>query len=40
MNFARDLVDAADPHQTALIALSRDGERREIDFGELADRSA
>jgi acyl-coenzyme A synthetase/AMP-(fatty) acid ligase len=40
MNFARDVVDAAAPARTALVALSRDGERREIAFGELADRAA
>ena len=40
MNFARDVVDAAPPHRPALIALGRDGSRREIPFGEVADRSA
>ena len=40
MNFARDVVDAADPRRLALVAVSRDGERREISFGEVADRSA
>jgi acyl-coenzyme A synthetase/AMP-(fatty) acid ligase len=40
VNFARDVVDAADPARLALIALGRDGSRREIAFGELADRSA
>ena len=40
MNFARDVVDAADPARLALVALSGDGERREIAFGEVADRSA
>jgi acetyl-CoA synthetase len=40
VNFARDVVEAADPDRTALIALSRSGDRREIPFGELADRSA
>ncbi|HEU0023050.1 MAG TPA: AMP-binding protein [Thermoleophilaceae bacterium] len=40
MNFARDLVDAADPGRPALVALTRDGDRREIGFGEVADRSA
>jgi acyl-coenzyme A synthetase/AMP-(fatty) acid ligase len=39
VNFAREIVDAADPDRTALIALGT-GERREIGFGELADRSA
>jgi acyl-coenzyme A synthetase/AMP-(fatty) acid ligase len=40
VNFARDVVEAAAPGRTALVALSRDGERREIPFGELAERSA
>jgi acyl-coenzyme A synthetase/AMP-(fatty) acid ligase len=40
VNFARDVVDAADPSRLALVALSRDGDRREIAFGEIADRSA
>ncbi|MGH2761569.1 MAG: acyl-CoA synthetase [Thermoleophilaceae bacterium] len=40
MNFARDVVDAADPERLALVALSAGGERRELPFGEVADRSA
>jgi acyl-coenzyme A synthetase/AMP-(fatty) acid ligase len=40
VNFSRDVVDAADPGRLALVALARDGERREISFGEVADRSA
>jgi acyl-coenzyme A synthetase/AMP-(fatty) acid ligase len=40
VNFARDVVDAAPPHRPALIALGRDGSRREIPFGEVAGRSA
>ncbi|HEY1275193.1 MAG TPA: AMP-binding protein [Thermoleophilaceae bacterium] len=40
MNFARDVVAAADPARLALVALSRDGDRREIAFGEVDDRSA
>jgi acyl-coenzyme A synthetase/AMP-(fatty) acid ligase len=40
MNFARDVVEAAAPDRTALIALARDGSRREIAFGEVADGSA
>jgi acyl-coenzyme A synthetase/AMP-(fatty) acid ligase len=40
MNFARDVVDAAAPAAPALVAISREGERREIGFGEVADRSA
>jgi acetyl-CoA synthetase len=40
MNFASDVVDAADPHALALVELARDGTRREWSFGEVADRSA
>jgi acyl-coenzyme A synthetase/AMP-(fatty) acid ligase len=40
VNFTRDVVDAADPGRLALVALSREGERREIAFGEVAGRSA
>jgi acyl-coenzyme A synthetase/AMP-(fatty) acid ligase len=40
VNFTRDVVDAADPKRLALVALSRDGERREIPFGEVARSSA
>ncbi|MDW5596857.1 AMP-binding protein [Conexibacter stalactiti] len=40
MNFARDVVDAADPGRLALIELTRDGERREWSFGAVADGSA
>jgi acetyl-CoA synthetase len=40
VNFARDVVDAAASDRIALVALSRSGERREVRFGELADRSA
>jgi acetyl-CoA synthetase len=40
MNFARDVVDAADPGRLALVELARDGVRREWSFGEVADRSA
>lgn len=40
MNFARDVVDAAPRERRALVALGRDGSRREISFGEVADRSA
>jgi acyl-coenzyme A synthetase/AMP-(fatty) acid ligase len=40
VNFAREVVDAADPRRLALVAIGRDGERREIDFAEVADRSA
>ena len=40
MNFARDVVDAADPRRPALVAVARDGARSEVAFGEVADRSA
>jgi acetyl-CoA synthetase len=40
MNFVRDVVDAADPSNLALVAVSREGERREIGFGEVSDRTA
>jgi len=40
MNFARDVVDAADPGALALVELARDGSRREWRFGEVADAAA
>jgi acyl-coenzyme A synthetase/AMP-(fatty) acid ligase len=40
MSFVADLVDAADPSRLALVAIAADGQRREISFGEVADRSA
>jgi len=40
MNFARDVVEAADPGATALVTLGGDGERAEVSFAEVADRSA
>ncbi len=40
MNFSRDVVDAAPPDGRALVELTREGERREWTFGEVADRSA
>jgi acetyl-CoA synthetase len=40
VNFARDVVDAAPADRTALIELDRSGERREIPFGGVAERSA
>jgi acyl-coenzyme A synthetase/AMP-(fatty) acid ligase len=39
-SFVADIVDAADPGRTALVWISRDGERGEVSFGELAERSA
>ncbi|MDQ6915367.1 MAG: AMP-binding protein [Actinomycetota bacterium] len=40
MNFARDVVEAAPPDRRAMVTISREGERREWTFGEVADRSA
>src|SRR5437763_8244867 len=40
MNFARDVVDAAPAGDRALVSISREGERREWTFAEVADRSA
>jgi acetyl-CoA synthetase len=40
MNFARDVVDAADPARLALVELARDGGRREWSFGEVSDAAA
>jgi acetyl-CoA synthetase len=40
MNFARDVVDSADPGRLALVELARGGGRREWTFGEVAARSA
>jgi len=40
MSFVADIVDAADPSRLAIVAIAREGERREISFGEVADRSA
>jgi acetyl-CoA synthetase len=40
MNFARDVVDAAPPGNRALVEIDREGRRRELTFGEVADASA
>jgi len=40
VNFARDLVDAAPADRRALVAIDGAGDRRELSFGELSDRSA
>jgi acyl-coenzyme A synthetase/AMP-(fatty) acid ligase len=40
VNFARELVDSAPSSRLALLAIARDGTRREITFGEVSDRSA
>jgi acyl-coenzyme A synthetase/AMP-(fatty) acid ligase len=39
MSFVADVVDAADPSSLALVAIGAHGKRREISFGEVADRS-
>src|SRR5919107_5809033 len=40
MSFVAEVVDSAERARLALIAIGADGERREISFGEVADRSA
>ncbi|HEY5333346.1 MAG TPA: AMP-binding protein, partial [Solirubrobacterales bacterium] len=40
MNFAAEIVDAADPGRLAMIELRRDGERREWTFGEVSRAAA
>src|SRR4051812_35324559 len=40
MNFARETVDGAAPSRTALIEISRAGERRGWAVGGVSDRSA
>src|SRR5919107_2671816 len=40
MSFVAEVVDSAERSRLALVAISADGERREISFGEVADRSA
>ena len=40
MNFARDVVEAAEPQWLALVERARDGARREWSFGEVADDAA
>ncbi len=40
MNFARDVVDAAPGDRLAIVALGRDGSRRELTFGDVSDLSA
>jgi acyl-coenzyme A synthetase/AMP-(fatty) acid ligase len=39
LNFTRDVVGAADPSRTALVALARDGSRSELSFGEIDHRA-
>ena len=40
MSFVSQLVDATDASRLALVAIGPDGERHEITFGEVAERSA
>ena len=40
MNFARDVVEAAPADRRAIVALDAGGGRRELSFGEVAERSA
>ena len=40
VNFARDVVDAAEPRAVALVERARDGRRREWSFGEVAEASS
>src|ERR687898_768901 len=40
MSFVAEWIDAAEPSRLALVAIGRDGARREITFGDVADRSA
>ncbi len=40
MSFVRDVVEAAEPSQLALVSISAEGERREFTFGEVSERSA
>jgi acyl-coenzyme A synthetase/AMP-(fatty) acid ligase len=40
MNFARDVVEAAEPQRLALVERARDGARREWSFGAVAEGAA
>jgi acyl-coenzyme A synthetase/AMP-(fatty) acid ligase len=40
MNFARDVVEAAEPQRLALVERARDGTRREWSFGAVAEGAA
>jgi len=40
VNFARDVIDAADPARRALVALDAEGSRTEFSFGEVAGGAA
>ena len=39
MSFVSAVVDAADPSRPALVHISREGERSELSFGEIAERA-
>ena len=40
MSFVTDVVEAAEPSRLALVSISAEGERRELTFGEVTERSA
>jgi len=40
LNFARDVVEAADPQRLALVSIDRTGERSTETFGQVGDRAA
>lgn len=40
MNFALQVVEAADPAARAVVALDREGARSELSFGDVAERSS
>jgi acyl-coenzyme A synthetase/AMP-(fatty) acid ligase len=40
VNFVRDVVEAMPAHRRALVELTRNGQRRELSFGQVADLSA
>ena len=40
MSFVSDVVDGSEPSRRALVCVSAQGERNELSFGEVADRSA
>jgi acetyl-CoA synthetase len=40
VNFAADVVDAADPARLALLEIARDGTRREWSFGQVSEDAA
>jgi acetyl-CoA synthetase len=40
VSFIRDFVEVADPSRPAVVCISREGERSQVNFGEVADCSA